>query len=238
MIDKTQLKAIAFDFGGTLDSPFLHWMDIYIDIYTRELNLSLTKETFRDSYVYAEQTVEREQLIKPHYSLYETQSVKTHLQFASLVEKGILPDEDRYKDEIPCRAARLVTDYSSAYVKASKPVLETLMQRYKLLLVSNYYGNLLTIITDLGIRDCFYTVTDSTIAGIRKPDPALWKLAIEQAGFTPEQVLVVGDSMKNDIVPGLSLGCQVVQGCPASKELPADITAVRQLNELLTLLID
>lgn len=48
MIDKDKIKAVAFDFGGTLDSPFLHWMDIYIHLYTTKLNLPLTKENFRD----------------------------------------------------------------------------------------------------------------------------------------------------------------------------------------------
>lgn len=46
MIDKDKIKAVAFDFGGTLDSPFLHWMDIYIHLYTMKLNLPLTKENF------------------------------------------------------------------------------------------------------------------------------------------------------------------------------------------------
>ena len=46
MIDKDKIKAVAFDFGGTLDSPFLHWMDIYIHLYTMKLNLPLTKRKF------------------------------------------------------------------------------------------------------------------------------------------------------------------------------------------------
>lgn len=236
MIEKNRVKAVAFDFGGTLDSPFLHWMDIYLDIYTKELNLPLTKENFRDSYVYTEQTIERETLVKPTYTLYDTQLLKARLQFSSLVEKEVLPNEEKFKEEIPLLAARLVTDYSSAYVKAARKVLDELGKSYKLLLVSNYYGNLETLVTDLGIRDCFFTLTDSTIVNIRKPDPAIWKLAIEQAGFTPEEVVVVGDSTKNDILPGLSLGCQVIQGIPSTKELPTDIPAIRHLNDILNLL--
>ena len=29
MIHTEKVKALAFDFGGTLDSPFMHWMKIY-----------------------------------------------------------------------------------------------------------------------------------------------------------------------------------------------------------------
>lgn len=76
MIDKDKIKAVAFDFGGTLDSPFLHWMDIYIHLYTTKLNLPLTKENFRDSYVYAERMMEQLQLVKPEHSLLETQHLR------------------------------------------------------------------------------------------------------------------------------------------------------------------
>ena len=54
MLNKENIKAIAFDFGGTLDSPFLHWMDIYLQLYTKEMQLPLTQENFWDAYVYAE----------------------------------------------------------------------------------------------------------------------------------------------------------------------------------------
>ena len=33
MIHTEKVKALAFDFGGTLDSPFMHWMKIYLKLY-------------------------------------------------------------------------------------------------------------------------------------------------------------------------------------------------------------
>lgn len=236
MIDKNKIKAIAFDFGGTLDSPFLHWMDIYIHLYTTELHLPLTKENFRDSYVYAEQMMERLQLVKPHHSLLETQTFKTNLQFTSLIERGILPDTPSNREQLPLQAARLVTDYSSAYVRAAHNTLAHLSESYTLLIVSNYYGNLKRIVADLDIISFFHSITDSTLEGVRKPDPALWELAISRAGFSCDEVLVVGDSMKNDILPAISLGCQVIQGCPAKPEEETAHTIITKLDELESLL--
>lgn len=236
MINKSKIKAVAFDFGGTLDSPFLHWMDIYLYLYTTKLNLPLTRENFRDSYVYAEQMMERLQLVQSSHSLQETQKFKTDLQFSHLIEKGVLADTPENRNELPLKAAVLSTEYSSEYVAASRNVLAELQKKYVLLLVSNYYGNVSKIAGDLEIASFFKSITDSTIAGVRKPDPALWKLAIEGAGFNPEEVLIVGDSMKNDILPGISLGCQVVLGCPDSKEKPEGITYVTELRQLLSLL--
>ena len=83
---------------------------------------------------------------------------------------------------MPLKAARLVTDYSSDYVVASRTVLDELHRSYTLLLVSNYYGNLKKIVTDLGIVSYFHSITDSTLEGVRKPDPSLWKRAIEKRG--------------------------------------------------------
>ena len=170
MIHTEKVKALAFDFGGTLDSPFMHWMKIYLKLYGEGLHLPLTGENFRDSYVYAEQMMERLQLVKPSHSLLETQSFKTRLQFDDLIRRGILPDTQENREELPERAARLVTDFSSHYVILSKEVLEPLSKRYTLLLVSNYYGNLKKIVTDLGIVSYFSSITDSTLEGIRKPD--------------------------------------------------------------------
>lgn len=236
MIDKSKIRAIAFDFGGTLDSPFLHWMDIYLHLYTTKLNLPLTRENFRASYVYAEQAMERLQLVKPSHTLLETQMFKTNLQFSHLIEQGVLADTPENREQLPLQAARLSAGYSSAYVEASRSVLAELQKKYVLLLVSNYYGNVGKIAGDLEIATYFKSITDSTVAGVRKPDPALWKLAIEGAGFNPEEVLIVGDSMKNDVLPGISLGCQVILCSPDLKESPEGITCVTQLRQLLSLL--
>lgn len=237
MIDTKRIKAIAFDFGGTLDSPFLHWMEIYLRLYTEELHLPLTAENFRDSYIYAERMMERRQLVGFSHSLLETQSFKTHLQFENLIERGVLLESLENSEQLPLAAAQLVTDFSAKYVKESQPVLASLAKRYSLLLVSNYYGNLKKVVTDLGIAPYFVSLTDSTIEGLRKPDSALWKLAIDREGYLPEEVLVVGDSMKNDILPGLSLGCPVIQGCPLLPEKqPAGVTCITSLNELLSIL--
>ena len=113
MIDKDKIKAVAFDFGGTLDSPFLHWMDIYIHLYTTKLNLPLTKENFRDSYVYAERMMEQMQLVNPEHSLLETQAFKTDLQFKSLIESRVLPDTLENRQGLPIKAAHLVTHNTS-----------------------------------------------------------------------------------------------------------------------------
>ena len=130
-------------------------------------------------------------------------------------------------------AARLVTDYANSYLQTNKPILEELSKRYPLLLVSNYYGNLRTIVTEAGLLPFFRSITDSTVVGIRKPDPAIWQHAFNANGLKPTEVVVIGDSTKNDILPALSLGCQVIKCCATDEDIPGDIPSIHSLHELL-----
>ncbi len=237
MLNKENIKAVAFDFGGTLDSPFLHWMDIYIQLYTEKLHLPLTKGNFRDAYVYAERKMESDQPVNADHSLLETQLFKTAYQFTYLSENNILNLTPAEVKSVADKAAILVADYSSSYVALAKPTLEKLGDKYTLLLVSNYYGNVAKIVGDMGIASLFASITDSTIEGVRKPDPALWQIAIERQGFSLEEVLIVGDSKKNDILPGLSLGAQVVQGIPPGGVVSSDYTCIGEISELEPLLL-
>ncbi|MCR5573348.1 MAG: HAD family hydrolase [Bacteroidaceae bacterium] len=225
---------MAFDFGGTIDTPFLHWMKVYIQVYNSHLHLNLTSDNFREAYVHAEREMERLQLVKPTDGLLQTQRYKTHLQFDYLANQGMIASTlvDSYAEQ----AAQLVTTYSQNQVQANKPVLQQLAAHYPLLLVSNFYGNLLQIIADSGILPLFRSVTDSTIVGIRKPDPAIWQLAISELGYQPKEVMVIGDSYKNDIVPALSLGCPVVQGCSSENDQVPGIPTIQSLQELPSLL--
>ncbi len=234
MIDKQKIKAVAFDFGGTLDSPFLHWMDIYIKLYNEEFDLGLTKENFREIYVQTERMIDNEKMIEPNFSLFDTQYCKASCHFKGFAMNGLTEDNTK---ELINRAATIITTYSTSYVREADIILNNLRAKYQLFLVSNYYGNLKKVISDLGIDNYFISLTDSTVENIRKPNPELWKLAIERCGYMPEEVLIVGDSMKNDILPGLELGCQVIQGVPALQtSYDKTITQITSLKELITLL--
>ncbi|MDD2646254.1 MAG: HAD family hydrolase, partial [Bacteroides sp.] len=72
MIDKKGIEAIAFDFGGTLDSPFKHWFTIYLEAYSKVLDTTVEKEQLLDAYIKTEQMLEREGLIASDFDLYQT----------------------------------------------------------------------------------------------------------------------------------------------------------------------
>ena len=91
----------------------------------------------------------------------------------------------------------------------TRPVVKSLSERYKLVLVSNFYGNIQTILKDFGLFDFFAGIIESSVVGVRKPDPAIYRLGVEAMGLPAGNVLVVGDSFSKDVVPAKAVGCKV-----------------------------
>jgi putative hydrolase of the HAD superfamily len=93
-----------------------------------------------------------------------------------------------------------------------------LAQHYPLVLVSNFYGNIETILKDFQL-EYFQHIVESAVVGVRKPDPQIFQLGVEAlrqvTGKTPEElpaedIIVVGDSFSKDILPATAIGCQTV----------------------------
>ena len=89
----------------------------------------------------------------------------------------------------------------------------------------------------VGLFDKFETVTCGEDVVHGKPDPEMYLLACERAGFVPEECAVVEDS-RNGCVSGITAGCHVfavpdivplpqdvVDGCEAVLDTLFDLTA-------------
>lgn len=237
-LNKAAIKALAFDFGGTLDSPFKHWMDVYLDVYNVGFSLGIDREEFRKSYVFAEREMERLNEVDAYTPLFNLQATKTKLQCDDMISRGVLTsDYMQHNCSIHLSVALSVAYQSYRCAEKAAPTLDKLSDRYPLLLVSNYYGNIRRVMYDLELDKYFSLMTDSTIEGVRKPDPELWRRAIERAGLAPSEVVVIGDSLKNDVLPALQLGCQAIHCVPEGSSDP-DNVSIHSIAELENLLLD
>ena len=212
MIEKNlnKIKAIAFDFGGTLDIPGMHWFDFFWSQFEGELtNHGVTKEQYWDAYVYGERQMEKNGIPRDT-SFEDTLTRKLNYQFEYLTDHCNL----NQVDQKPCILTEIIMSNGIPQIddslQTAAMIFKALSGSYDLSIVSNYYGNLETILKDHHIFDYLDRLIDSTIVGIRKPDPAIWKMALDQSGVKPEEFLIIGDSMKNDILPAQSLGCPTV----------------------------
>ncbi len=77
-------------------------------------------------------------------------------------------------------------------------VLERLHGRFRLGVVSNFDGRLRMILEQLGISKYFSEVIISSEVGADKPDPLIFRRALELADVLPNESLHVGDDPVND----------------------------------------
>ena len=200
-IDKSKIKGIIFDYGGTLDTGGRHWSEVLWDGY-RQAGVEVDKAGFREAYVYAGRELASSQHI------HDMLDIKVRIELEWLVRQGLFsPDEVEAKGK---EIAQICYDFARKTVHASEPVLQELSEKYPLVLVSNFYGNIETVLEDFGIRKYFKDIIESAVLGIRKPDPRIFEHGVKSLGILPEQTLVIGDSLRKDIEPAESLGCQVL----------------------------
>lgn len=199
------VKGIILDYGGTIDTNSRHWAEVLWEQYVAQ-GIPVEKSAFREAYVYGERTLAKEKHIYPEDNFRRVLYVKTALQFDYLISKGFLP--------VGSKGAEDVAERSYAYVlrvlEKTRPVLEKLAAHYPLVLVSNFYGNIHTILEDFGLSTYFSDIVESSIVGLRKPDPAIYALGVERMGLPAQNILVIGDSFSKDVVPAKAVGCQAV----------------------------
>ena len=186
MFKLDKVKGILFDYGGTIDSNGMHWAEVIWMAY-EALKVPVSKAVFRDAYVHGERTLGKNPIVKPHHTFLDMLRLKSDLQIQWLKENGHLSAE-AVTPELP----------------------EQLAERYPLVLVSNFYGNIESVLKDFGLDHLFGAIVESAVVGIRKPDPAIFRLGVDKLGFPADEIVVVGDSYDKDIVPATRIGCQTI----------------------------
>jgi putative hydrolase of the HAD superfamily len=88
-----------------------------------------------------------------------------------------------------------------------RPALDRLASKgYALGLISNFEAWLDDLLIDLGVREAFAVRVISGIEGVEKPDPLIYRLALERARVDPREAVYVGDNPEFDVDPPAALG--------------------------------
>lgn len=234
------IKGIIFDYGGTLDSGGDHWSEVIWKAWEKA-GVPASKEEFREAYVWAERELAKTRHILPDHNFLDLLKIKMRLELEELLrikERASEPSEELRVNIGDYAAATSADCYESArgWIEKARPLLEDLHSRYPLVLVSNFYGNVNSVLYDFGISQYFDEVVESAVVGVRKPDPAIFALGVKALGLKPEEVLVVGDSLTKDILPAESLGCQTAwlkgKGWTEEEDAKSHPTQIANLTEI------
>ncbi len=230
----TGMRGCIFDYGGTLDTGGNHWGRVIWHSYERQ-GVPVGEALFREAYVYAERELGRNPIIQPDYTFRTTLSVKLRIEMEYIGRLVAGFDADRW------HGAVLADLYAGVQAETarSREVLGQLATRLPLVLVSNFYGNISTVLGEFGLAGLFAGVVESAVVGVRKPDPRIFSIGVGRLGMEPAEVAVVGDSYAKDIAPAKAAGCRTVWmrgegwGGDEPEETPAADFTITSLGQLL-----
>jgi putative hydrolase of the HAD superfamily len=156
--------------------------------------------------------------------------------------------------ELRRRSARVLSDELGADVPVetlmgairfraypdSIPALADLRDRgLRLVCVSNWDCSLPEVLAGVGLADTLDDVVPSAIAGARKPDPAIFELALARAGCEPDEALAVGDTPEEDLAGAAAAGIRALLidrdgSLPPSRRGPPVISSLEQIGHHLS----
>lgn len=215
---KDNIKGIIFDYGGTIDCCGDHWAVILREAYDTLPIPQMPLEDFIEGYVYAEREMARTLHVLPHHNFLDMLRIKARLELTVFMAKGLVPEDKaaEYGEAV----AQYCYRHARECIDKARPALDYLYARYPMVLVSNFYGNVESVLRDFGLDHYFRSIVESAVVGVRKPDPRIFELGVEALGMAPAEVLVVGDSLTKDIIPAESIGCRTawIKGRPWFKD--------------------
>jgi putative hydrolase of the HAD superfamily len=109
--------------------------------------------------------------------------------------------------------------------------------RLRLGVVSNSDGRVAEALEAAELLDCFDVVVDSGLAGVEKPDPAIFHAALDALGVPARDALYVGDLYDVDVLGARGAGMDAVLFAPGAATAVAGCRTVRSLTALADYLL-
>lgn len=90
-------------------------------------------------------------------------------------------------------------------------ILEYLKPNYRLHIITNGFSETQEKkMKNANIRKYFEVVVNSEMAGVKKPNPKIFVMALERAKVTPEKALMIGDNLEADILGAQQVGLSTI----------------------------
>jgi len=127
-------------------------------------------------------------------------------------------------------------DYNHVFDGAYE-TLDVLKNNYRLHIITNGPDSVQEKkLKNANLTAYFQTITNSEIAGVKKPHPGIFKHALTTANTKAENSLMIGDNINADVHGALNVGMQAVWFNEFKLENTIGVAEVQQLNQLLEIL--
>lgn len=112
-------------------------------------------------------------------------------------------------------------------------VLEYLKTKYKLHIITNGFAHVQEKkINNAALSDYFTTITNSDLAGVKKPNSIIFDYAINWAQTYKENSVMIGDCLEADVNGALNAGLDAIFFNDKNIAVPENIKQVNHLLEL------
>ncbi len=118
-----------------------------------------------------------------------------------------------------------------------RPALAALAERgLQLGVISNFEPWLRDVLRLEGVEELFGVVAISGVLGVAKPDPAIFRAALAEAGAAPSSAIHVGDQLTTDVDGARAVGITPVLIDRFDRRADVGVLRVRDLVELVALI--
>jgi putative hydrolase of the HAD superfamily len=228
-----EVEAVFFDAGETLLYPHPSFAELFAEVL-REEGTVVDPARVREV-VSAYSARFTDTVVSGQGRLWSTSPERSRSMWRGVYEAffqelGIDGDHDRLFDALYGR----FTDLSSYRLHPDAlPVLDRLSGTDLTLgLISNFEEWLQRLLEFLEVRQYFDVTVISGVEGVEKPDPRIFRLALERAGVPAEGSIYVGDHPFFDVKAARQVGMVPVLIDRRGRHADADAIRITSLEEL------
>lgn len=192
------LKAVTFDFGGTLVQGDLdkEAFGDQLSSYIRSLGVSVSEKQLRNASL---SILEKLRKIRS-----SDREIPLEDLYGIMLRKLGIPPKEYFLSQIH---EFYIDSFKIELVEGVEDTLRRLMKKYRLAVISNASSNIVKYaIKKFDLQKYFDVVTVSRDVGIRKPDPRIFEYTFKELSVKPYEAVHVGDSIESDIIGAKKIG--------------------------------
>lgn len=198
-------RAIFFDFGDTMASTTPFYL-IRVAMAMREAGYLISDRDFEIAYVKTDYEI---------YKKYKTIGEMTPQEyiewFFPILCRHLALEGDPYAIRAKMREALREIKFSRIPLPGAVELLYFLKgEGFALGIISNNDGRTEEKCEEVGIRDYFNVIVDSTRDGFIKPDARIFHFMLRKLKLSPYEAIHIGDLYGSDVMGGLNAGLDVI----------------------------
>ena len=171
-----------------------------------------------------------------YWRLYRENNIsKDKLRYGRLIDTFKALDRD-VSTEIISKLSNDYIKHLSSFnflIDGTISILKYLNGRYKLHIITNGFQEVQNLkLINSGIDNFFDTITNSEMAGVKKPNEKIFQLAINKAKTDFDSSVMIGDNLEADVQGALNVGMNAILFNYHKVNVPKGVNSINKLDQL------